>query len=57
VDVKFRLEIQSLEPAVGLRGLLSRHPGDILGVEIEASSILQDIDNKEDYRKARAPKR
>jgi molybdenum cofactor cytidylyltransferase len=57
VDVKFRREIQSLNPAAGLRSLLSRHPDDILGVEIEASSILQDIDNKEDYRKARAVKK
>jgi molybdenum cofactor cytidylyltransferase len=54
VDMKYRRIIQSLDPAVGLRSLLSRHPEDILRVALKARSALQDIDNPEDYRKARA---
>jgi molybdenum cofactor cytidylyltransferase len=57
VDMKYRREIRSLDPATGLRSLLSRCPDDILRVAIEAGSGLQDIDNPEDYRKARAPKK
>jgi molybdenum cofactor cytidylyltransferase len=56
VDMKYRREIQSLDPAVGLRSLLSRNPDDILRVAVKAGSGLQDIDNPEDYRKARAAK-
>jgi CTP:molybdopterin cytidylyltransferase MocA len=55
--MKYRREIQSLDPALGLRSLLSRYPEDILRVAIKAGSSLQDIDNPEDYRKARAAKK
>jgi CTP:molybdopterin cytidylyltransferase MocA len=57
VDMKYRREIQSLDPAVGLRSLLSSHPEDILRVAVKSGSGLQDIDNPEDYRKARAAKK
>ncbi len=56
VDMKYCLEIQSLDPAVGLRGLHSLHPDDILRVEVRDTSVLQDIDNPGDYRKARTGK-
>ncbi|MCX6575924.1 MAG: nucleotidyltransferase family protein [Candidatus Aminicenantes bacterium] len=56
VDIKYRREIRSLDPAVGLRSLLSRHPDDILRVEVRDTSVLQDIDNPGDYRKARTGK-
>jgi CTP:molybdopterin cytidylyltransferase MocA len=55
--MKYRREIRSLDPAVGLRSLLSLHPEDILRVALKAGSGLQDIDNPEDYRKARAAKK
>ncbi len=57
IDLRFRRQVQALDPAVGLRGLLALHPQEILRVEIEALSILQDIDNEQDYRKARAAKK
>ena len=57
VDMKHRRDIQSLDPAVGLRNLLERHPEDVMRVAIETGSDLQDIDNPEDYRKARAAKK
>lgn len=56
LDIKYRRDIQSLDCAVGLRGLLSRHPDDILRVEVGDTSVLQDIDNQEDYGKARTGK-
>jgi molybdenum cofactor cytidylyltransferase len=56
VDMKYDREIQSLDPAVGLRGLHSLHPDDILRVEVGDISVLQDIDNQGDYRKARTGK-
>jgi molybdenum cofactor cytidylyltransferase len=56
VDMKYCREIQSLDPAVGLRGLHSLHPDDILRVEVRDTSVLQDIDNPGDYRKARTGK-
>jgi molybdenum cofactor cytidylyltransferase len=54
VDMKYRREIRSLDPAAGLRSLISRYPGDILRVAVKTGSGLQDIDNPEDYKKARA---
>jgi molybdenum cofactor cytidylyltransferase len=56
VDMKYCREIQSLDPAVGLRGLHSLHPDDILRVEVGDTSVLQDIDNPGDYKKARTGK-
>jgi len=53
VSVKFRRDIQSLDAATGLRGLLALHPADIMKVEMPNHSILQDIDNPGDYKKAR----
>ena len=57
VDMKYRREIKSLDPSVGLRNLLCRHPEDILRVAVKSGSGLQDIDNPEDYRKVRAAKK
>jgi len=57
VDMRYRREIRSLDPSVGLRSLLSRYPEDILRVAVKAGSVLQDIDNPEDYRKARAARK
>jgi molybdenum cofactor cytidylyltransferase len=53
VDLKFRNEIAGLNPEVGLRDLLQKHPQDILEVRVPRSSVLLDIDTPEDYRKAK----
>ncbi|MGB8951919.1 MAG: nucleotidyltransferase family protein [Candidatus Aminicenantales bacterium] len=50
VDMKYRIEIQALNPKIGLRELLSLHPEDILRVEVEDPFILKDIDRPEDYK-------
>lgn len=51
IDMKYRDEVKRLSPEVGLRGLVYNHPEDILEVKVKTSSILQDIDNPEDYKK------
>jgi molybdenum cofactor cytidylyltransferase len=48
-DKKYRDEILNLDEPDGLRGLLRRHPDDLLEVETENPSVLMDIDTKEDY--------
>ncbi|MFZ0471962.1 MAG: nucleotidyltransferase family protein [Bacteroidales bacterium] len=49
VDKKYRDEIINLDDPEGLKGLLLRHPVDLLEVNAENSSVLDDIDTREDY--------
>ncbi|MCU0366946.1 MAG: nucleotidyltransferase family protein [Bacteroidales bacterium] len=49
VDNRYREEIYGLAGPDGLRGLLKKHPEDILEVESLHSSVLKDIDTHEDY--------
>ncbi len=51
IDVKYGKEVENLSPEVGLRGTVYNHPEDILEVDVETSSIFQDIDYMEDYKK------
>ena len=51
IDVKYREEVESLSPDVGLRGTVYNHPEDILEVEVETPSIFQDIDDESDYKR------
>jgi molybdenum cofactor cytidylyltransferase len=53
LDLKYRREVEGLPPNAGLRGLLLRHPQDILEVRVSSSEILRDIDSPEDYRKSK----
>lgn len=50
LDLKYRKEIETLDPDTGLRELLSRHPEDILRVEIADPDILRDMDTPADYK-------
>jgi CTP:molybdopterin cytidylyltransferase MocA len=43
-------EIATLDPAVGLRQLRDRHPGDVLEVAVADAGVVQDVDTPEDYR-------
>lgn len=45
----YRHEIECLPPSGGLRGLMSRHPDDVLEVDVDDESILLDIDEPSDY--------
>jgi molybdenum cofactor cytidylyltransferase len=49
IDMKYRAEIGQLSPDIGLRQIVHDHPEDVVEVELETSSILQDIDDREDY--------
>ncbi|HDZ25983.1 hypothetical protein LCGC14_0530060 [marine sediment metagenome] len=51
IDVKYGEEVENLSPEVGLRGTVYNHPEDILEVDVEASSIFQDIDSESDYKR------
>jgi len=49
-DMKYGQEVANLNPHVGLRELIHNHPEDILEVDLDYSSILEDIDTPEDYK-------
>jgi len=49
LDMKYREEIGRLNPEVGLKELLRRHPGDIHEVPVLDTAVLRDIDNRDDY--------
>jgi molybdenum cofactor cytidylyltransferase len=51
VDLKYRDEIGRLDPAVGLRGILRRHPEDVLRLEVKTSAVLEDLDTPRDRGK------
>jgi molybdenum cofactor cytidylyltransferase len=53
IDVKYRDEVNRLDPEIGLRELIHRHPGDILKMETNSPDIFQDIDNTRDYQRER----
>lgn len=48
-DKKYLDEIINLDDPEGLKGLLRRHPDDLLEVVTETPSVLMDIDTREDY--------
>jgi molybdenum cofactor cytidylyltransferase len=51
IDMKYKEEIQRLNPHVGLRELIHRNSDDIFQLEVGSDSILQDIDTPQDYEK------
>jgi molybdenum cofactor cytidylyltransferase len=51
IDMKYRSEVENLSPDIGLRGTVYNHPEDILEVDVETSSIFQDIDYESDYKR------
>ncbi len=51
IDMKYREEVENVSPEIGLRGTVYSHPEDILEVEVDAPSILGDIDDETDYKR------
>jgi len=49
IDLKYRNEINNLNPDIGLREIIRNHSEDIREIKSKSSSILQDIDNPDDY--------
>jgi len=50
----YAAEIQALDPGVGLRELVRRHPEDVLEVPVESGAVLEDLDTPEEYARAAA---
>jgi molybdenum cofactor cytidylyltransferase len=51
IALSYRSEIEGLDPEVGLRQLLARHPDDILELEAGDPGLLEDVDTPADYRR------
>jgi molybdenum cofactor cytidylyltransferase len=49
IDMKYKHEVLTLSPDIGLRALVHGHPEDMLEVEVNSPHILKDIDKPEDY--------
>jgi molybdenum cofactor cytidylyltransferase len=49
VDNRYREEIFMLKPEEGLKALRTRFPGDVLEVEVNTPSVVNDIDTPEEY--------
>jgi molybdenum cofactor cytidylyltransferase len=54
IDLKYRNEIRTLDPGIGLRQLMRDHPEDVLEVRTRSLWVLLDIDTPEDYERALA---
>jgi len=54
IDARYRDEIGALDPEIGLRQLLQRHPQQLRHVEVAAPEVLEDLDTPEQYRLALA---
>jgi len=50
-SAKYKKEALGIEGDVGFRQVLQEHPEEILAVEMDTDSILQDIDTPDDYQK------
>jgi molybdenum cofactor cytidylyltransferase len=49
IAAELAAEIESLDPARGLRHLLDLHPGELLIVEVDDPGCAADVDTPEDY--------
>jgi len=49
IDVKYKKEVEGLDPAIGLRQLVYNQPQDTIEVKVDTPSILRDIDSVDDY--------
>ena len=51
IGSRYKNEIKIINPEIGLRELFLNHPDDILEIEFESESVLNDIDTPEDYQR------
>ncbi|MCX7973036.1 MAG: nucleotidyltransferase family protein [Candidatus Aminicenantes bacterium] len=49
IDLKYRQEIRSCPPDLGLRYLIHLHPEDILEISVNEPAVVMDVDTAEDY--------
>jgi molybdenum cofactor cytidylyltransferase len=51
IDIRYRNEIEKLDPQVGLRSLTYNFSDDVLEIETDDPGILRDFDTYSDYKK------
>lgn len=51
IHARYRDEIATLDPQIGLRELLRRHPEAIYHLAVETDAILRDLDTPADYER------
>jgi molybdenum cofactor cytidylyltransferase len=49
IDGRYRTEIAGLDPEVGLRELLQRHPDELLLLPVDVEAVILDLDTREEY--------
>jgi molybdenum cofactor cytidylyltransferase len=49
VDLRFRSELEDLDPKRGLRGLFETHAGEVKRVPVDSPFIARDMDTWDDY--------
>ena len=50
ISLSYKNELLSIKGDVGAREIISRHPDDVLEVEVDSPEITIDIDTQEEYR-------
>lgn len=50
IDLRYRTELQNLDPARGLRGLFEAHPDEVKRVPVDSPFVARDMDTWDDYR-------
>ncbi len=49
IDLRYRAELQNLDPARGLKALFASHQGDVKRVTVDSPFIARDMDTWDDY--------
>lgn len=49
IDLRYRAELQNLDPARGLRALFAAHPDEVKRVPVDSPFIARDMDTWDDY--------
>jgi molybdenum cofactor cytidylyltransferase len=52
ISMRYAREVLTAFDGVGLRGLLTAHPQDVVEVPVDVPGVLEDVDTPEDYRAA-----
>ena len=50
IDLRYRAELQNLDPAGGLRTLFQAHPDEVKRVPVDSPFVARDMDTWDDYR-------
>lgn len=49
IDLRYRAELQNLDPARGLKALFETHQGDVKRIPVDSPFIARDMDTWDDY--------